>query len=103
VFAPSKWDPSLVGRSAALPKRTLELEFVHGYEGRNITSSNLHYNKHGQMVYHVAAVGIVHSSKSHEQRFFLGHNDDILCLTLHPDGVLAASGQVGTLPCAGSV
>jgi hypothetical protein len=29
------------------------------------------------------------------QRFFLGHDDDILCLAIHPDRRRVATGQVG--------
>jgi len=34
----------------------------------------------------------------HTQRFYLQHTDDILCLGLHPDGTLAATGQIGKSP-----
>lgn len=30
------------------------------------------------------------------QRFFLGHDDDILCMAMHPDKKTVATGQVGT-------
>jgi hypothetical protein len=93
VFAPSNWDPSLAVRSATLPAAKLKLDFIHGYDG-SATASNIFYNKHGCLVYHVAAVGVVYDPMSHSQAFFLGHNDDILCTTLHPDRELAATGQV---------
>lgn len=97
VFAPTDWDTSHLERSAAVPDRTMELDFVHGYEGRSTLSSNVHYNAEGEVVYHIAAVGIVYSRSTHKQEFFNGHNDDILCLAMHPDKITMASGQVSQL------
>lgn len=94
VFAPSSFNAASVEQSSRLPTKKLGLEFVHGYEGRSTTSNNLACNKHGNLVYHVAALGIVYDSKVHTQQFFLGHNDDILCLAMHPQGVKVATGQV---------
>ena len=62
-----------------------------GYDCRN----NLFYAQSGEIIYHVAAVGIVYNKESHSQRFYLGHDDDILCLTLHPQKDIVATGQVG--------
>ena len=42
----------------------------------------------------MAALGIVYSPPSHQQRFYKGHTDDILCLTIHDDQDLVATGQV---------
>ena len=28
----------------------------------------------------------------------MGHNDDVLCLALHPNGKFVATGQIGKLP-----
>lgn len=94
VFAPSTWNAAAAEQSHKLPVEKLGLEFVHGYEGQTATSNNMACNKHGHLVYHVAAIGIVYDSSAHNQQFFLGHNDDVLCLCLHPDGLKAASGQV---------
>jgi WD40 repeat protein len=94
VLAPSHWDPVLAQHSASLPEYRLELAHVFGYEGKATTSSNIAYNAAGEMVYFAAAVGIVYSRKTHTQRFFLGHNDDIRCLSMHPAGALVATGQL---------
>lgn len=61
-----------------------------GYDCRN----NLFYTQSGEIVYHVAAVGIVYKHDTQTQRFYLGHDDDILSLTLHPIKDLVATGQV---------
>lgn len=94
VFAPSLWNASAVEQSGKLPADKLSLEFVHGYEGLTTTANNIVCNRNGHLVYHVAALGIVYNVKSHTQKFFLGHNDDVLCLAMHPEGLKIASGQV---------
>lgn len=94
VFAPSSWHAAAAEQSAKLPDEKLGLEFVHGYEGQSTTSNNMACNRNGHLVYHVAALGIVYDSGSHTQRFFLGHDDDVVCMAMHPDGLKVASGQV---------
>lgn len=79
------------------PKCQLRLEWVYGYRGHQVRS-NLFYNNSNEVIYFVAGVGIVHNHVEHKQRFFLGHDDDIISLTLHPDKVQVATGQVGKSP-----
>lgn len=64
--------------------------------GHNNVSPNLFYTANGDMVYYAAAVGIVYNKATHSQKFFLGHTDDIMCLAIHPDKNLVATGQVRT-------
>lgn len=79
------------------PKCQLRLEWVYGFRGHQV-KSNLHYNINNEIVYFVAGVGIVHNYAEHKQRFFLGHDDDIISLTMHHNKTLVASGQVGKEP-----
>ncbi|XP_028844275.1 echinoderm microtubule-associated protein-like 6 isoform X1 [Denticeps clupeoides] len=79
------------------PGVSLQLQFVHGYRGYDCRN-NLFYAQTGEVVYHVAAVGVVYNRQQHSQRFYLGHDDDILSLTVHPLKDYAASGQVGRDP-----
>lgn len=65
----------------------------HGYNACN----NLFYTQSNEIVFHVAALGIVYSPASHRQRFYKGHTDDILCLTIHDDKDFVATGQVTPL------
>ena len=51
------------------------------------------------MVYYAAAVGVVYDHGAHTQRHFVGHDDDITCLALHPDRSTVATGQMGKQPC----
>ncbi len=61
-----------------------------GYDCR----SNLFYTQTGEIVYHVAAVGVVYNRQQNTQRFYLGHDDEILCLAIHPVKDYVATGQV---------
>ncbi|XP_077993248.1 echinoderm microtubule-associated protein-like 6 [Glandiceps talaboti] len=79
------------------PSEGIKLEFVHGYRGYDCRN-NLFYTQNGEVVYHVAAVGIVYNKESHSQRFYLEHTDDILCLCIHPLKDIVATGQVGRDP-----
>jgi hypothetical protein len=93
VFAPCGWSPALAERSNRLPQKRLQLSYVFGYEGKAATSPNMFFNAAAEVVYCVAAVAIVYDRDTHAQRFFLGHNDDIMCLGMHPDLTIVASGQ----------
>lgn len=51
-----------------------------------------------RVVYAGGALGIVHDLASNTQDFFDGHDDDVTCISVSPDGSLAATGQVGRSP-----
>lgn len=59
------------------PKSQLRLEWVYGYRG-NQCMSNLFYTASKDIVYFVAGVGIIYNVREHKQRFFFGHDDDIV-------------------------
>jgi WD40 repeat protein len=80
--------------SSKVPSSSLSLEFVHGYRGHDCRD-NLFYTATGELVYSAAAVGIVYNKKTHTQRFYLGHTDDIICVALHGDGRIVATGEIG--------
>lgn len=63
--------------SKTAPKSQLRLEWVYGYRGHQCRN-NLYYNVGKDVVYFVAGVGIVYNQTEHKQRFYLGHDDDIL-------------------------
>jgi len=79
------------------PSNTLQLDFVYGYRG-NDARHNLFYTVEGLVVYHAGATGVVYDSAEHQQQFFTGHTDDIVCLAMHPERELVATGQVGKDP-----
>ncbi|MBN3309055.1 EMAL6 protein, partial [Amia calva] len=79
------------------PDEGLKLQFVHGYRGYDCRN-NLFYTQAGEVVYHVAAVAVIYNRQQHTQRFYLGHDDDILSLAIHPVKDYVATGQVGRDP-----
>ncbi|CAF3682759.1 unnamed protein product [Rotaria sp. Silwood1] len=79
------------------PKASLRLEWVYGYRAANCRS-NIHLTENGELVYFSAAVAVVQNiqDKDHyRQRFFLGHDDDIISSCLHPNKIIVATGQIG--------
>ena len=72
----------------------LTLPSYRGYDCRN----NLHYLQSSEIVYHIAALGIVYDRGTHKQRFYAAHTDDILCLCVHPTHDYIATGQIGRDP-----
>nr|XP_013013809.1 echinoderm microtubule-associated protein-like 6 [Cavia porcellus] len=76
------------------PEDSLKLQFIHGYRGYDCRN-NLFYTQTGEVVYHIAAVAVVYNRQQHSQRLYLGHDDDILSLTIHPVKDYVATGQVG--------
>ncbi|XP_032883277.1 echinoderm microtubule-associated protein-like 5 isoform X3 [Amblyraja radiata] len=81
----------------AAPNCHLQLEWVYGYRGHQCRN-NLYYTATKEIVYFVAGVGVVYNTREHKQKFFLGHNDDVISLALHPERTLVATGQVGKEP-----
>ncbi|CAF95573.1 unnamed protein product [Tetraodon nigroviridis] len=79
------------------PRCQLRLEWIHGYRGHQCRN-NLYYTAGKEVVYFVAGVGVVYNTRDHTQKFYLGHNDDIISLAIHPDKVQVATGQVGKDP-----
>ncbi len=59
------------------PSTTLRLDWVYGYRGHQCRN-NLYYTATKEVVYFVAGVGVVYNVKNHAQKFFLGHDDDIV-------------------------
>ncbi|KAM9813061.1 echinoderm microtubule-associated protein-like 2 isoform 1-T1 [Syngnathus typhle] len=77
----------------ALPEHKLKLEWVYGYRGRDCRS-NLYLLPTGEIVYFNASVVVLYNTDEQQQRHYLGHNDDVKCLSVHPDMVTIATGQV---------
>eukprot|EP00794_Sanderia_malayensis_P008064 gene8064-8927_t len=79
------------------PNEGLRLKFAFGYHGYN-ACNNLFYTQSNEMVFHTAGLGIVYNQRTHEQRFYDGHDDDVLCLTIHDEQDIVATGQIGKTP-----
>ncbi|KAM9469471.1 echinoderm microtubule-associated protein-like 2 isoform 2-T2 [Clarias gariepinus] len=80
-------------QKVALPDRKLKLQWVYGYRGRDCRS-NLYLLPTGEIVYFNASVVVLYNVEEQQQRHYLGHNDDVKCLAIHPDMVTIATGQV---------
>lgn len=79
----------------------LDLAWVHGYRGFDCRN-NVFFVNNGMgrlVVYYAAALGIVLDPLTREQRYFRGHQDDILAMTVFEmkstNQVLVATGQQG--------
>ena len=75
----------------------LKLEWIHGYSSQN-QRGNLTYTITGEVLYTAAAAGVVLNPETNEQAFCLDHSNSIVSLALHPNGSLAATGEVGRKP-----
>ncbi|XP_035535871.1 echinoderm microtubule-associated protein-like 2 isoform X2 [Morone saxatilis] len=80
-------------QKVALSDRKLKLQWVYGYRGRDCRS-NLYLLPTGEIVYFNASVVVLYNTEEQQQRHYLGHNDDVKCLSVHPDMVTIATGQV---------
>lgn len=67
---------------------------LNRYRGYDCRDNLFYIHESGEIVYHVAALGIVYNKETHVQKFYDQHTDDILCLCLHPIKNFVATGQV---------
>uniref|UniRef100_A0A8C6GHA7 Echinoderm microtubule associated protein like 2 n=1 Tax=Mus spicilegus TaxID=10103 RepID=A0A8C6GHA7_MUSSI len=86
------WVYPLTSSLSALLEEALGIS-SYGYRGRDCRA-NLYLLPTGEVVYFVASVAVLYSVEEQRQRHYLGHNDDIKCLAVHPDMVTIATGQV---------
>ncbi|CAJ1064906.1 echinoderm microtubule-associated protein-like 2 isoform X1 [Xyrichtys novacula] len=86
-------DSYSLDQKVALPDHKLKLQWVYGYRGRDCRS-NLYLLPTGEIVYFNASVVVLYNTEEQQQRHYLGHNDDVKCLSVHPDMVTIATGQV---------
>lgn len=83
-----------VHNSARLPEEKLQLEYAYGIN----SSCGMCALDKGKLAYATAGVGVIYDPAKHEQRFYLGHDDDITCITVDPTLTLCATGQMGKIP-----
>lgn len=53
---------------------------------------------HGQVIYPACRACVVYDGNENRQRFNLDHTDDICSFAVHPNGKLAATGEVSPAP-----
>lgn len=96
VREPSNWsEPEDIGDE---PDASLELKYVYGYRGWDCRNNIGFADSRFEIVYHVAGVGVVFNSKENKQLHNTEHDDDILCLAVHPEGHTVATGEIGKFP-----
>uniref|UniRef100_H2Z3H4 Uncharacterized protein n=1 Tax=Ciona savignyi TaxID=51511 RepID=H2Z3H4_CIOSA len=101
LYKPTNVEPAYnIASSSQLPDHKLKLEWVYGYRGRDCRS-NVYSLPTGEIVYFVAAVVVLYDPKDGYQRHYLGHNDDVKCIAIHPDKLKIATGQVAGLELDG--
>lgn len=98
-----KWKSSIIEPTI---KKTLDtnndvdltLRWIHGYKCKDCRNS-VRYSASGRIMFTAANVGVVYSKTSGKQTFLLGaHNDEILCIAVHPNGQYVATGDSGSSP-----
>ena len=96
MWGASVFPPNMPAAGVEVPsKNSLRLTHVYGYRGRDCAGNILRL-RNGNIVYHVACLGVVHQLTNHDQRIFQGHrNQAITCIALHPDGLTVATGSCG--------
>lgn len=68
---------------------------MYGYRCHD-TRNNVKYSPSGEIVYHVAATGVVLDTTTNKQKFLFEHNDDIICMDMRNNMVV--TGQLGSNP-----
>jgi microtubule-associated protein-like 6 len=97
VRVPTDWschDEELTTRTVP----TLELKFAYGYRGWDCRNNVGFADSSFEIAYHVAAVGIVYNSETHTQVHNTEHTNDIISLSIHPEGHTVATGEIGDSP-----
>ena len=92
VCAAAQLDSFSLAKVNPAPALKLKLEWVYGYRGRD-ARANLHLLPTGEMVYFLAAVVVLYNVEEQNQRHYLGHTQDIKCMSVHPNKLLIATGQ----------
>jgi len=96
VREPSTWkEHEDIGEE---PDASLELKFVYGYRGWDCRNNISFADSRLEVVYHIAGVGVVFNAKNQAQIHNTEHDDDILCLAVHPEGITVATGEIGKFP-----
>ena len=85
-------------QTEAPPKVSIELEFVYGYRCKDSRQNIFYHSESNSILYHAAAVVIIHNTKENRQKFNTDHEDDILSISYHRDTDLVLTGQLGAKP-----
>jgi WD40 repeat protein len=109
LATPTNFNLSLLRRSSQMPDFQCSRSHIFGLNSGLYSGDMIHslsgpasdYSREGTVdlvAYSSAAVGIVHNISDNTQRYFDGHTDDITCVCVSPNKLLAATGQIGRAP-----
>lgn len=98
IREPSDWKEPAGVTPGQAPDASLELKFVHGYRGWDCRDNLGFADSEEEVVYHIAGLGVVLNTKKNTQVLNSDHDDDILCLSVHPEGHIVATGEIGKFP-----
>jgi len=90
IHAPSNWSAPLDALNA--PADALELEWAYGIRSHD-ARGHAHWTASGEALFPAAAVGVVLDPRARTQRFCTSHSAEVLCAAMHPNKLLAATGQ----------
>ncbi|CAM9247189.1 unnamed protein product, partial [Choristocarpus tenellus] len=100
VYNPSWFVPNK-SPDVSPPDSELMLEYIHGYSGetgrqdRPSWSTNVMWLRTGELVFPASAVVILHDFERNRQRFFMGHDEDVMAIAVYAHKDIVASGQAG--------
>jgi len=83
-FNPSKMDKKRKAFLNQIPSQNLSLQYAHGYRGFDAWMNLKYTEDPNVIVYTTAALGVVLEKSSNTQSFYNDHDDDIICLDIHP-------------------
>ncbi|ORX89794.1 WD40 repeat-like protein [Basidiobolus meristosporus CBS 931.73] len=96
IYPPSQFVPL----ADSLPRESLQLDHVYGYRTRDCRN-NIHtlagHDGSPRLAYFAGSVGIIYDPSTNTQRFFTGHNDDVISIAVHPSGAYIATGDVASV------
>lgn len=98
LHAPSGWAAPLDALTP--PSDGLALEWVYGLRSHD-ARGHAYWTAGGEAVFPAAGVGVVLDPKARSQRFCMSHSAEVLCVAIHPNRLLAATGQ-GAAASAGA-
>lgn len=91
IIPPDNYD-TLPTDYKSSPKSKLQLDYIFGYRTKD-TRNNLCYLKNNLVVYHAAAIGIIHNLETNTQKFFTGHKEDIISFAIDSTRCFIATGE----------
>ncbi|KAL5014035.1 hypothetical protein ScPMuIL_008305 [Solemya velum] len=78
----------------AKPDKKLQLDWVYGYQSRDIRFNLVVLPVTREVIYCAGAIVVLYDKWRDSQRHYVGHSEEISCITLHPNLRHIATGQL---------